>query len=90
MRKTDAETRIDHDRNLIAVLEQFKQHHMKLNVSKMKVLVRKAVFIGHVITTEGLQPNPVTVQAIVSMPTPVDKSADSWEQSTTSANSVHN
>ena len=46
---------------------------MKLNVSKMKVLVRKAVFIGHVITTEGLQPNPVTDQAIVSMPTPVDK-----------------
>ena len=70
---TDAEARIDHDRNLIAVLERFEQHHVKLNVSKMKFLVREAVFMGHVITTDGLQPNPVTVQAIVNMPIPKDK-----------------
>ena len=29
--------------------------------------------MGHVITTDGLQSNPVTVQAIVAMPTPTDK-----------------
>ena len=29
--------------------------------------------MGHVITTDGLHPNPVIVQAIVSMPTPTDK-----------------
>ena len=29
--------------------------------------------MGHVITTDGLQPNPVTGQAIVNMPTPKDK-----------------
>ena len=29
--------------------------------------------MGHVITTNGLQPNPVTVQAIVNMPIPKDK-----------------
>lgn len=39
----------------------------------MKFLVRKAVFMGHIITTDGLQPKPVTVQAIVNIPTPVDK-----------------
>jgi len=70
---TDMEARIDHDRNLIAVLEHFERHHMKLNHSKMKFLVREAVFMGHVITTDSLQPNPVTVQAIVNMPTPKDK-----------------
>ena len=70
---TDMEARIDHDRNLIAVLERFEQHHVKLNLSKMKFLVWEAVFMGHVITTDGLQPNPVTVQAIVNMPTPKDK-----------------
>ena len=70
---TDAEARIDHDHNLIAVLEHFEQHHVKLNLSKMKFLVREAVFMGHVITTDGLQPNPVTVQAIVNMPIPKDK-----------------
>ena len=71
---TDTDARIDHDRNLIAVLERFEQHpSVKLNVNKMKFLVRKATFMGHVITTDGLQPNPVTVQAIVAMPTPTDK-----------------
>ena len=70
---TDAEARIDHDCNLIAVLEQFEEHHVKLNVNKMKFLVHKAVFMGHVITTDGLQPNPVTVQAVVNMPIPMDK-----------------
>ena len=70
---TDTEARIDHDCNLIAVLERFKQHHVKLNVSKMKFLGQEAVFMGHVITTDGLKSNPVTVQAIVNMPTPKDK-----------------
>ena len=39
----------------------------------MKFLVREAVFMGHIITTGGLQPNPVTVQAIAIMPIPKDK-----------------
>lgn len=70
---TDTEARIDYDRNLIAVLVRFEQHHVKLNVNKMKFLVRKAAFMGHVITTDGLQPNPITVQAIVAIATPTDK-----------------
>ena len=53
---TGTEARIDHDRNLIAVLERFEQHHVKLNLCKTKFLVREAVFMGHVITTDGLQP----------------------------------
>ena len=47
--------------------------YVKLNLSKMKFLVREAVFMGHVITTDCLQPNPITVQEIVNMPTPKDK-----------------
>ena len=70
---TDMEARVDHDQTLIQVLKRFEQHHVKLNVNKMKFLVRKATFMGHVITTDGLQPNPATVHAVVAMPTPVDK-----------------
>ena len=69
---TDAEARIDHDRNLIAILEHFEQHHVKLNLRKMKFLAWEAVSMGHVITTDDLQPNPVTVQSIVNMPIPKD------------------
>lgn len=90
---TDTEPRIDHDRKPMAALQRFEEHHVKLNVNKVKFLVRKATFMGHMITTDGLQPNPATVQALVTMPTTKKAnrlSADSLGQSTTSANSVHN
>ena len=48
---SDTEARIDHDRKLIAVLEKFDQHHVKLNVIKMRFPVHEATFMGHVITT---------------------------------------
>ena len=41
---TDTEARIDHDRNLIAVLERFEQHHVKKNLSKMKFLEKGSSF----------------------------------------------
>lgn len=41
----------------------------------MKLLVRKAIFMSHVTNTDGFQPNPVTVKAIIAMPTPTDKEA---------------
>lgn len=84
--------RIDHDCKLIAVLERFEEHHVKLNVNKMRFLVRRATFIGHVITTDGLQPNPMTLQAVAPCPLQLTSrlSADSWVSSTISASSVLN
>ena len=70
---TEAEARIDHEQRLIAVLEHFEKHHVKINVNKMEFLVREATFMGHLITAEGRQPNPAIVQAILKMPTPTDK-----------------
>ena len=69
------EARIDHDRSLIAVLEGFEQRHVKVNVNKMKFLICKATFMSHVTTTDGLQPNPVTVKAMITMPTPTRKAS---------------
>ena len=48
---SDTEARIDHDRKPIAVLEKFDQHHVKLNVNKMRFPVHGATFMGQVITT---------------------------------------
>ena len=65
-------TWIDHDHSLIAVLEGF-EHHVKVNVNKMKFLICKATFMSHVTTTDGLQPNPITLKAMITMPTPTEK-----------------
>ena len=63
---------MDHDRILIAVLEGFEQRHVKLNFNKVKFLIRKVTFISHVTTMDGLQPNPVTIRAIIAMPIPTE------------------
>lgn len=65
---TDIKARIDHDRNLVPVFERFEQNHLKL-INKMKFLVRNATFMDHVITTDGVQLNPITVQALIEDPT---------------------
>ena len=66
---------MDHDRILIAVLEGFEQCHVELNVNKVKFLICKATFMSHVTTMDGLQPNPVTIKAIIAMPTPNESQA---------------
>ena len=71
----DMGARIDHDRSLIAVLEGFEQRHVMVNVNKMKFLICKATYMSHVTTTDGLQPNPVTVKAMITIPTPTEKQA---------------
>ena len=58
---------------LIAILERFKKHQIKLNINKMKFPVREAIFTGHLITTDGIRTNPAIVKAILNMPTPSDK-----------------
>ena len=68
----DMEARIDHDHSLITVLEGF-EHHVKVNVNKMKFLICKATFMSHVTTTDGLQPNPITLKAMITIPTPTEK-----------------
>ena len=44
---SDTEARIDHDRKLIALLDRFDQHHVKLNVNKMRFPDHGATFMGH-------------------------------------------
>lgn len=52
----DSEARIDDDCNLVAVLERFEPHHVKRNANKLKFLVPKATFKGHIIATEVYNP----------------------------------
>ena len=47
---------IDHDCNLIALLQQFEQHHVKLSVNEIKFVVRKATLVGQVITRMAASP----------------------------------
>ena len=65
----------DHDRNLIALLERCREKNIKLNPKKLQLRKQEVPYIGHVLTPDGLKPDPSKVKAIVTMPTPSDKKA---------------
>ena len=66
-------TREEHDHNLKAALEKASMNKLKLNADKLSVGVNQVEYFGHLITDEGLKPDPGKVTAIKSMPPPENK-----------------
>ena len=60
----------DHDSNLEAFMNKCQQKGIKLNSQKLEFKCKEIPFHGHLLTTEGLKPDPEKVRAIVEMPRP--------------------
>ena len=65
----------DHDRNLRNLLERCQERNIKLNREKFMFKCSQGPFIGHLLTSEGLKPDPQKVEAICNMPRPEDVQA---------------
>ena len=63
----------EHTARLGAVLERCSQVGIRLNKKKCKFLCDEVKYIGHIITPEGLKPDPEKIVAITQMPAPADK-----------------
>ena len=61
----------DHDRKLRQVLDRMKTAGVTLN-EKCEFSVKEVVFLGHVISADGIRIDPKKVEAITSFPTPKD------------------
>ena len=66
--ETDSEALLDHDQNVVRLLERAKQVNLKLNKSKVKLRQAEVKFMGHLISKDGLKPDPDKVTAIKNMP----------------------
>ena len=71
--ETQEEAIEDHDSNLIKLLQRARETNLKLNKSKIKLRQPEVKFMGHVITNQGLKPDPDKVQAVDEMPRPTCK-----------------
>lgn len=65
----------DHDKNLKALLERCRQKSIKLNAKKLNVRRKAISYMGHVMTSLGLRPDPSKIEAIIQMPVPEDQKA---------------
>jgi len=63
----------DHNHNLEELLKRLKNRGCKLNKEKLSLLQEELIFYGHVISREGLKPDPQKVAAIKQMEKPRSK-----------------
>ncbi|KAL5020231.1 hypothetical protein ScPMuIL_003123 [Solemya velum] len=69
---TEEEAIADHDRNLIGLLERARQINLKLNKKKFRLRMKEVKYMGHLLTKNGLKPDPEKISAILDMPRPTD------------------
>ena len=63
-------TEEEHDQRLKAVLRRIEESGLKLNKEKCFFKKREVKFFGHIISAEGVRPDPGKVRAITEMPAP--------------------
>ena len=62
----------EHDRRVYLVLQRIKASGVTLNEEKYQFSQNKIKFLGHLIDSSGVHPDPDKVQAIVNMQTPTN------------------
>ena len=58
----------DHDRNLIALVERCREKNIKLNPKKLQLRKQEVPYIGHLLTQDGLKPDPNKVKQFWKCP----------------------
>lgn len=67
-------TRSEHDANLRACLQRSLEKGIRINEEKMEVGVQEIGYFGHILSADGLKPDPAKISAVKDMPAPENKS----------------
>ena len=68
-------TEAEHDKTLHAFLERCEAVGIKLKPTKLELKKTEIAFHGHLLTTDGVKPDPAKTSAISGMPKPTDVKA---------------
>ena len=64
---------LQHDERLTELLHRLRAIGLKLNKDKCKIGLTEIPYIGHLLSEQGVKPDPSKVDAILNMPCPTDK-----------------
>ena len=56
--------------NLSKILKTFEKFNLKIQLDKSEFLRKEVAFLGHIVTSEGVKPNPSKIEAIKKWPIP--------------------
>ena len=62
-----------HDARLEQVLKRARHRNLRLNKDKSQIKLEKIRYIGHILSKDGLKPDPKKIEAITKMNTPKSK-----------------
>lgn len=62
----------EHDRHLRLVLDVLKHYSLTCNVNKCHLNKTELLYLGHIISAEGIKADPAKIKAIVAYPRPQD------------------
>lgn len=60
----------NHLENLNLVLKRLSDFNLKIQLDKCEFLKKQTEFLGHIITSEGVKPNPEKIEKIINWPLP--------------------
>jgi hypothetical protein len=63
----------EHDERVKNVLQRAQKFNLNLNPDKCKIRCTEVLYIGHVLTGDGVKPDASKLEAINGMPAPEDK-----------------
>lgn len=61
-----------HNRNLTEVFEKLRKVNLKVNPNKCEFLKKQLLYLGHVVTTEGVSPDPDKIKTVQNYPKPIN------------------
>ena len=70
---SSAKDEAEHDAIISRVLERARQHNVKFNANTIQYKVNTVTHMGHIVSSDGMRPDPRKVKAIINMPRPNDK-----------------
>jgi len=65
-----SKTKEEHEQHLRLVLQTLREHQLYAKFSKCEFWLDRVVFLGHVISAEGVQVDPKKVEAVMDWPRP--------------------
>ena len=62
----------DHIRHLQLIFERLRKVGLKLHPLKCRFALPEVLYLGHLVSADGIRPNPEKVRAVVDFPVPTD------------------
>lgn len=60
-----------HCEKLASIFQRLRDFNLKLQPDKCEFLKKEVAYLGHIITEEGVKPNPEKIKAVTEFPTPL-------------------